>query len=234
MYLEDFMSALKRQWSGSLFTVRSTQELNKRAKEYLHRLIKTGKVMKVHWGWYYLPEKKDPWQFLARDRGFKVVIKQSAASIWNYDFIHRDILRLAVADHSYKKALEDLGKKMGWNFEVEYHTKMSYDYTNVDGLHVQTFETCIVDCIADWAFTDAFATLYYRGREIDYGRLRESARWKRVSNTATRVWQIITYGCSSLNKRLRRIVCNVRDNTSIPVDMQELTEEAIDKVVELA
>ncbi len=233
-YLQDFKSALKQEWAGSLFTVRSALRMNQRAKEYLHRLNKSGEVTRVHWGWYYLPEKEDPWEFLVKDKGFKVVIKQSAASVWNYDFIHRDIIHLAVAEQSYKNALEGFAGKMGWDFEVEYHDKIPYKYVNIDGLLVQTLETCIVDCIADWAFTDAFATLYYRRREVDFQKLRESARWRRVSKTATRAWQIITFGCGLLNKQQRRSVCKIRETASVPNELEELTREAIEKVVEFA
>ncbi|MEX2704840.1 MAG: hypothetical protein Q6352_006225 [Candidatus Freyrarchaeum guaymaensis] len=47
----------------------------------------------MHRGWYYIPEKRDVWDFLARDKHFKVLIKQTAASIWNHDFVHRNVYR---------------------------------------------------------------------------------------------------------------------------------------------
>jgi hypothetical protein len=59
---------------------------------------------------------RDAWEFLAKDKGFKVIIKQTAASIWNYDFIHRDVFRLAVNNRSYKRALEAFAKKHGLEF----------------------------------------------------------------------------------------------------------------------
>jgi hypothetical protein len=44
-------------------------------------------VKRVAWGWYWIPESyRDAWEFLARDRGFKVAVKQTAASLWNYGF----------------------------------------------------------------------------------------------------------------------------------------------------
>ncbi|RLG53329.1 MAG: hypothetical protein DRO00_04420 [Thermoproteota archaeon] len=70
--------------------------------------------------------------------GFKIVIKQTAASVWNYDFIHRDVYRLAVEDSSYKRALEGFARQMGWNFEVEYHNKISYEYKRLDKLFIET------------------------------------------------------------------------------------------------
>jgi len=57
-------------------------KVHPRSKEYLHRLSKRGMVKRVGRGWYYIPEEyRDPWNFLAWDRGFKVVIKQTAASV---------------------------------------------------------------------------------------------------------------------------------------------------------
>jgi hypothetical protein len=45
---------------------------------------------------------------------------------------------------------------MGWDFEVEYHGKIPYEYGEVDGLFVETLESCIVDCLAEWSYIDAF------------------------------------------------------------------------------
>ena len=126
MYLQDFRTALEKKWFGSLFSVRDAEQVHDRAKEYLHRLSKSDEVKRVGWGWYYISgEYKGPWDFLTRDKGFKVVIKQTAASIWDYDFIHRDIYRLAVEDRSYKNALESFAREMDWIFEVEYHKKIA-------------------------------------------------------------------------------------------------------------
>jgi len=203
MYLESFRAALAKGWSGSLFRVRDVEKVHPRAKEYLHRLSRNGVVRRVSWGWYViLEEYRDPWEFLAKDRRFKVVIKQTAASIWNYDFIHRDIYRLAVEDRSYKRALEGFAKQMGWSFEVEYHDKVPYKYRRINDLFVEAPESCIVSCMSEWSFTDAFAILYLRKNEVDFEKLRRIARWKRISKTDTRVWMAVKYGCSLLNEKL--------------------------------
>jgi len=119
MYLDKFVESLESIWKGSLFKVEEAKKLNKHAKEYLHRLEKNGLVERVCWGWYYLPSKvNDPLDFLRKDRGFKVLIKQTASSFWNYDFVHRNVYRIAVESPSYKKALEEFGRKKGWIFEV--------------------------------------------------------------------------------------------------------------------
>ena len=235
MYLESFRVALANGWTGGLFRVRDVEKVHPRAKEYLHRLSKRGVVKRVGWGWYYIPEEyRDPWDFLARDRGFKVVIKQTAASVWNYDFIHRDIYRLAVEDRSYKRALEGFARQIGWNFEVEYYNKVPYEYKRVDELFVEAPESCIVSCMSEWSFVDAFAILYFRKEEIDFEKLKRMARWKRISKTDTRVWTAVKYGCGLLNEKLGKRVFRVRSIDFKHDDVRELVEEAVEKVIEFA
>jgi len=191
--------------------------------------------VRVGWGWYWIPcEYRDPWDFLAKDRWFKVVIKQTAASIWNYDFVHRDIYRLAVEDRSYKWALEDFAGQMGWSFEVEYHNRVPYEYRRVDGLFIETSESCIVSCMSEWSFMDAFATLYFRRDEIDFEKVRRMARWRRISKTDTRVWTAIKYGCNLLNEQLGMRVFMVRSTDLKCEDVRELIEEAVERVVTFA
>jgi len=229
------MSALKRKFNGSLFNVKDAAQIDARAKEYLHRLGKSGEVGRAHWGWYYVPEEqKDVWDFLVRDKGFKVVVKQTAASIWNYDFVHRNVYRLAVENRSYKKALERFGEERGWIFEVEYYDKVPYSYREVDGLFVEIPESCLVNCVAEWAFLDAFAILCFRRDEISFGMIRELARWARVSRTDARVWSAIKYGCSLINTRLGERLFDVRSTSLRQEDIRELIEEAVEKAVEFA
>lgn len=234
MYLQDFESALEKRWTGSLFTVGDAEQVHGRAKEYLYRLTKLGQVQRVHWGWYYVPERQDVWGFLAKDKGFKVVIKQTAASIWDYDFVHRDVYRLAVESQSYKKALESFAKGIGWIFEVEFHDKTPYEHMRVDGLFVEAPESCVVSCMSEWAFMDAFATLYFRRDGIDFDKLRQLGRWKRVSKTDTRVWTAIKHGCRLFNEHLGRQAFKVKATSLEQEEVRELIEEAIGRVVEFA
>ena len=77
----------------------------------MHRLKESDKVKRVGWGWYYIPKgQEDAWSLLADDKNFKVLIKQTAASIWSYDFAHRNVYRLAVIDKGSKRALEEFGR----------------------------------------------------------------------------------------------------------------------------
>jgi len=97
MYLGEFKDRLVKDWSGSLFSLSFIRKIHHRAKEYLHRLVKSDGIKRIAWGWCWIPTSyRDAWEFLARDKSFKVVIKQTAASIWNYDFIHRNVFHLAV------------------------------------------------------------------------------------------------------------------------------------------
>jgi len=57
---------------------------------------------------------------LEKDKNFKVISAQTAASFWNNDFVHRDVYVLKVKDRSYGKALKEFAKKKGWNVEAEY------------------------------------------------------------------------------------------------------------------
>ncbi|MEM2111376.1 MAG: hypothetical protein QXX08_05810 [Candidatus Bathyarchaeia archaeon] len=234
MYLEQFGKALREKWKGSLFTVSEAKQVDARAKEYLHRLGRLGKVERVYWGWYYLQEKQDVWEFLTSDKGFKVLIKQTAASVWNYDFVHRNVYRLAVEDASYKKALERFGRGRDWIFEVECYKKIPYEYREVDQLMVEEPESCIVNCIADWAFLDAFAVLYIRRDEISFEKVRDLARWKRISRTNTRVWNAIKYGCNSLNEQMGTKIFSVKATRLEQEDVKEFVEEAVKKVMEFA
>jgi len=63
----------------------------------LHRLGKLGEVEHVHWGWYYISEKHDVWDFLANDKGFKVLIKQMEKKVFDVKATkldHNDIKEL--------------------------------------------------------------------------------------------------------------------------------------------
>jgi len=235
VYLESFREGLAKAFKGSLFRVGDAEKVHPRAKEYLYRLYRSGRVVRVGWGWYYVPAGcRDAWDFLAGDRGFKVVIKQTAASIWNYDFIHRDVFRLAVRERSYGRALEEFARRMGWRFEVEYHERIPYEYRRVGELYVETPESCIVSCMSEWSFVDAYATLYFRRGEIDFDRLRRMARWRRISGTSTRVWTAIKYGCNLLNEKIGERIFKVRHTHLEHNDIKELVEEAVEKVAEFA
>ena len=201
----------------------------------MHRLSKSNGIRRVTWGWYWIPTRyKDAWEFLARDRGFKVIIKQTAASIWDYDFVHRDVFRLAVNNRSYKRALEASATSRGWGFEVEYYRKIPYEYEKVGGLFIETLGSCIVNCLAEWSFIDAFAVLYFRREEVDFDKLREVGRWKKVSKTNLRVWTLIKYGCKLFNEYFGKEIFKFKAVEVKQADVRDLVNEAVERVVEFA
>jgi hypothetical protein len=141
---------------------------------------------------------------------------------------------LAVRDPSYKKALERFSKERGWVFEVEYYDKIPCEYEKVDQLMIEAPESCLVNCISDWAFLDAFAVLYFRKDEISFEKVRKLARWKRISRTDARVWNALKYGCNLFNEQMQRKVFHVKATRLEQDDVKELVEEAVEKVMEFA
>jgi hypothetical protein len=123
---------------------------------------------------------------------------------------------------------------VGWNFEVEFHRKITYEYREIDGLFVESLESCIVNCIAEWLFIDAFAALYFRRDDIDFVKLKNLGRWKRISGTNIRVWTLIKYGCKLFNEYFRKEIFKFKAVEIKQADVRELINEAIEKVVEFA
>ncbi len=157
-----------------------------------------------------------------------------AALFFYRDFVHRNVYRLAVEYQSYKRVLESFGRKRGWIFEVEKYDKVPCEYREVDGLLVERPENCVVSCLADWVFIDAFAVMYFRRDDISLDRLKELGRWKRFSGTNTRVWSAIKYDCSLFNTRLGEKVFNFTRTSLRQGDIRELVEEAVEKVMDFA
>ena len=60
------------------------------------------------------------------------------------------------------------------------------------------------------------------------------ARWRRISRTDTRVWTAVKYGCNLLNEKMGEQIFEVRSTDLKRVDVKELIDEAIEKVVEFA
>jgi predicted transcriptional regulator of viral defense system len=200
-YLKEFNEKLK-DLEGSLVKVKSVKNIAPNAKEYLNKLAAEGYIKRVKWGWYWIPtEITDVWNFLEKDKNFKVVSGQTAASFWNNDFVHRDIYVLKVKDKSYGKALEEFGKKKRWNFKVEYSKDASkIKYTKIGNLLVEDMEENIIECLQNWAFSDAFATLYENRDKINLERLYRESYWKRISKTNVRAKQALEYGFHHLEE----------------------------------
>ena len=233
-YLQEFSKRL-RPFKGSLVRVSSVRKIEPRAKEYLNKASKEGAIERIRWGWYWIPaEIKSVWDLLEKDKNFKVVSAQTAASFWNNDFVHRDIYVLKVKDKSYGKALEAFAKKRGWNIEVEYSKDPSkIKYRKIGNLLVENIEENVIECLQKWAFADAFATLYENKGKINLNRLYEKSYWKRISKTNVRAKQALEYGFHHL-EQLGGMKFRHRETKLEDDFVKREIDEAIEKVVELA
>lgn len=233
-YLQRFYSNLKGKYRGSLVSVRSIAKIEPNAKEYLSKLAKVRSIERVTWGWYWIPDSSsDIWQFLKEDKNFKVVSSQTAASVWNGDFVHRDVYVLKVIDRSYGRALEEFARRRGWRVELEYVKPEGVRYRRVGGLLVEDVEESIIDCLRRSAFTDAFATLYANRRRIDSDKLAKRAYWTRVSGSNVRARQVLEYGFHLANELEGRKVFPEKKVRLHDDFVKKDVEEAVEKVVEL-
>ena len=232
-HLEEFHEKL-RDLEGSLVRVKSIKGIEPNAKEYLNKLSKEGSVERVKWGWYWVPtEIKDMWDFLGKDKNFKVISAQTAASFWNNDFVHRDIYVLKVKDKSYGKALKEFAKKRGWNIEVQYLKDPSkIEYIKIGNLFVEDIEYNVIECLQNWAFTDAFATLYENKDRINLDRLYKESYWKRISKTDVRVKQALEYGFHQMGE-LNDVEIPHKEPRFKDNFVKREINEAVEKVVEL-
>jgi hypothetical protein len=232
-YLTEFIEKL-RALEGSLVRVRSIRGIEPNAKEYLSKSSKEGLIERVKWGWYWVPTQiRDVWDFLEKDKNFKVISAQTAASFWNNDFVHRDVYVLRVKDKSYGKALKEFAKKKGWTFEVEYSRDPSkIKYRKIGNLFVEDIEENVIECLQNWAFTDAFATLYENRDRINLDRLYKESYWKRISKTNVRVRQVLEYGFHQIGE-LNGVEFPHRETKLEDAFVKREIDEAIEKVVEL-
>jgi hypothetical protein len=232
-YLQKFGQRL-RPFRGSLVRVSSIKEIEPKAKEYLNKASKEGIIERIKWGWYWVPtEIKSVWDFLAKDKNFKVVSAQTAASFWNNDFVHRDIYVLKVKDRSYGEALKAFAKKKGWNIEVQYSKDPSkMKYRKVGSLLVEEIEENIIECLQNWAFADAFATLYENKEKINLKRLYKESYWKRISKTNVRAKQALEYGFHQLEEEAG-VEFPHREAKLEDDFVRRGIDEAIEKVAEL-
>lgn len=232
-HLERFNERLRKSYAGCLVKVKDIQKIEPNAKEYLNKLVKAGLVERVRWGWYWVPDKiKDPWDFFEKDKGFKIISNQTAASLWNSNFVHRDAYSLKVTDRSYGKALEEFARKRGWRFQVEYVDK-PVGYRRVGGLLVENIDETIIGCLQTWAFMDAFATLYSNRDRVKLEDLLKRSYLKRIKGTGVRVKQALEYGCSLINELTGKEVFRVKKSRLKDEYIKREIEEAVERVVEL-
>lgn len=234
-YLKKLYSQLEKKYKGSLVSVKTVKSTMPNAKEYLRKLAKHGLIEKVTWGWYWIPnEIKDIWDFLAKDKNFKIISAQTASSFWNYDFVHRDAYLLKIIDRSYSRALKEFAKKRGWRIELEYVKPEEASYKKVGNLLIEDVEDSIIECIQRWAFIDAFATLYTNRKKLDLDSLEKKAYWKRITRSNIRVRQVLEYGYSIANQLTGKRLFPSKQPKLKDEFMKNEVEEAMEKVIELA
>lgn len=238
-YLEQFYKKLKK-WKGSLVKVKTVKKIEPNAKKYLNNLAKTGRIKRTKWGWYWIPDSvKDMWDFLVKDKNFKLISAQSAASFWNYDFVHRDVCIIRVKDKSYGKALKEFGRQNNWKIEIEHMKKRDVKrasgtkFVKIGNLFVEGVEDTIIDCLQNWAFTDAFATLYANRKRIRLSLLFNKTYWKRISGTNIRVKQVLEYGCHRANELVGKGLFPVKRKGFEDEFVRRHIDEAVERVVEL-
>lgn len=233
MYLQNFYRRLKKGYAGCLVKVKNLKGEEPHVKEYLNRLSKTGLIERIRWGWYWVPDGvNDPWDFFERDKGFKIISYQTAASLWNQDFVHRESYSLKVTDRSYGRALEEFAKKKGWRFQVEYVNKPT-NYRKIGKLFIENMEETVIECIQRWAFMDAFAVLYSNSNKINLKDLSKKSYWKRIRGTDIRVRQALGYGCHLINKLSGKKMFTVQKTELADEYVKHEIEEAVQKMVEL-
>lgn len=220
-YLAEFRERLKKHM-GSLVKVASVKDPY--ARQFLGELARGGAVERVAWGWYYVPSNREPasaMEFLAADRNYKVLTGQTAASFWNGDFIHREVVSLAVEDPSYKRALEAFARRRGWSVEADFDKDArKIPHKRIGALLVEDREHAIVDCMQRWAFVDAVAAMSPRSPGE---RLRREAYWTRISGTDVRVGQALEYAAHRLFEAGRDV--RISDDF-----VREELDEAIERV----
>ncbi|MDA2930516.1 hypothetical protein MYX84_11315 [Acidobacteria bacterium AH-259-O06] len=232
-YLEEFLKSLGKSWKGSLVSVSEAREVEKNAKKFLSLLAKQEQVKRVTWGWYWIPVKyEDFFDFLEKDKHFKVLQKQTAASVWNGDFIHRDHYTIAVKNRSYGRALEEFAESQEWNVSVEIWDFEKRDYRKIGKFYVESLEETIVDCLKEWAFADAFSALYENYENVDWKRISEHY-WERIPGTNVRVGQVLKLGVSLINRETAPDLYVSRRAKIADAFVKRQVEEAAEKVVEL-
>lgn len=229
-YLERFHQDLVADWKGSLVKVADLQEKN--AKEYMNQAARAGLVERVRWGWYWvIDETTDVRAFLEKDRHFKVIAGQSAASYWNLDFVHRDICLVKVRDESYGKALEAFASSKGWQIQAQPLENSDNGYRKIGKLLVESPETTVIECMQDWAFLDALAVLYAHPQQ--YSKIAKESYWRRISRSDVRVRQALAYSCAIFNEKTGTNRFPTQRAKIEDEFLREQLDEAIEKVIEL-
>ena len=105
-------------------------------------------------------------------------------------------------------------------------------YRKVGNLLVEDIEENVIACLQNWAFADAFATLYENRNKIDLNRLYKESYWRRISKTNVRAKQALEYGFHQLEE-MGGVEFPHRETKLEDDFVKREIDEAIEKVVEL-
>jgi hypothetical protein len=235
-YLDKFYKKVCKKWQGSLVKVQRIKEIEPNAKKYMNNLARAGSIERITWGWYWIPDDiVDIMEFLRKDKNFKIISSQTAASFWNYDFIHRETYCVKVVDKSFGKALDEFAERKGWNLKIDYiEDPIQVKYKKIDGLNVESIEDTIIDCLQSWAFTDAFATLYARRGDLKFRKLSRESYWKRIPKSNIRVRQVLEYGAQKINNLIEEKIFDTKRSVIDDEFIKNEVDEAVEKVIEFA
>ena len=85
----------------------------------------------------------------------------------------------------------------------------------------------------NWAFADAFATLYENKDKINLDRLYKESYWKRISKTNVRAKQALEYGFHQMGELSGEELFPHREPKLEDDFVRKEIDEAVEKVVEL-
>ncbi len=230
--LKKFYDKLYKNFKGSLVTYNHVKNIDKNAKEYLNQLADKNKIDEIITNWYYIKDNfKDEIDFLSKDKNFKIISGISAASFWNYEFIQHNVCRVLVNNKEYAKTLEKFSEKHNLKINVIYSKNLP-KYIKADNLLIETIEYCIIDCLTDYAFIDAFSTIYEQKKDINLENLLKLSYHKTLPNSNIKLNQILYYAFNKFNEiSERRIFADYNVNLKDHFIKRSL-DEAIEKILD--
>ena len=232
--VDEFYSKLRKEYEGSLVKTKIAKSLDENAKEYLYRLAKEGFIEYVSWGWYFIgTDTNDFMEFIGKDKNLKIIAGQSAASFWNYDFVHRDSYTILVNDKSYMEAMKQFVKLRGWDVGISYSNILPM-YVKKGNLLIEDLEPTIFDCIDRWAFLDAFSVVYVQRKKIDLIKLVKENYWRRIPKSDIRTGQILGYGFKKLNQAIKKNTFPAYKTNLKDTFITRSIDESIERVIEFA
>ncbi|MBZ5536966.1 MAG: hypothetical protein LAO31_13520 [Acidobacteriia bacterium] len=97
--------------------------------------------------------------------------------------------------------MEKLASSHGWKIQTETKDFKKNEYERVGRVYVERLEDTIVDCVKEWAFADAFASLQQHYKKVDWDKISRRY-WERLSGSNVRVGSVLlTQEFTELDKK---------------------------------